>query len=351
MSSSVKQSGLKCQFASDNTSGLCPEAWEAMKLANETYSSSYGDDPFTAQACDLFRKKFEIDCDVYFVLTGTAANSLSLASLCESYHSVIVHEKSHVETDECGAPEFFSNGTKILLAPGGDGKIQPDAIESIVTRRCDIHYPKPRVVSVSQCTELGTVYRLNELRSIEKTAAKHRLKFHMDGARFANALVFLKATPAELTWKCGVDVLCLGGIKLGASLAEAILFFNRDLSSEFAYRCKQAGQLAPKMKLYTAPWVAMLKDDQWIKNARHANKMATLLRSQLGELEGIELLYPTEANSVFVNLPGKAHQELIKSGWRFYTFIGTGGARFMCSWKTTEADVEELVRDIKAALK
>jgi threonine aldolase len=258
---SLKKSKLKYNFASDNTSGLCPEAWEAMASANDGYESSYGDDQYTAEACELFRKLFEVDCDVYFVLTGTAANSLSLASLCESYHSVIVHEKSHIETDECGAPEFFSNGTKILLAPGETGKLDSAQVEKIVTKRTDIHYPKPRVVSVSQSTELGTVYKLDELRAIHEVSKKYGLKIHMDGARFANALVHLNAKPADITWKVGVDVLCLGGIKLGASLSEAIIFFNRELSSEFAFRCKQAGQLAPKMRMFTAPWVSMLKND------------------------------------------------------------------------------------------
>jgi len=203
------------QFASDNYAGICPEAWTAMQEANHGHASSYGDDEWTSRAADLVRDLFETHCEVFFVFNGTAANSLALASCCHSYHSILCHETAHVETDECGAPEFFSNGTKVLLVSGPNGKIDPAAIEPMVNRRTDIHYPKPRAVSVTQATELGTVYSVEELRAVWGKTKALGLKLHMDGARFANAVAALGVAPREITWQAGVDVLCFGGAKNG----------------------------------------------------------------------------------------------------------------------------------------
>jgi threonine aldolase len=341
------------QFTSDNRSGICPEAWEAILNANEEgHQPSYGDDRWTRRACDLIRQIFETECDVYFVFTGTAANSLALASLCQSYHSVICHETSHVENDECGAPEFFSNGTKLLLSPGPDGKLTPDGVESIVRRRSDIHYPKPRVIAVTQATELGTVYDVAELRDLSERAKKLNLHIQMDGARFANAVMSLQKSPAELSWKSGVDVLCLGGTKNGMLAGEAVVFFDRSLSQEFAYRCKQAGQLASKMRFLTAQWVGMLESSAWLTRAGNANRMAKKLEGRLRKLFGgtesskANILFPVQANSVFIQLPPRVLTNLRKRGWEVYTFIGNG-ARFMCSWDTSEEDVDRLANDIR----
>src|SRR5690242_20709449 len=188
---------LRSQFASDNYAGACPEAIAAFAAANSGYATSYGDDPWTARACELIRELFETECEVFFVFNGTAANSLALASLCKSYHSIVCHEMAHVETDECGAPEFFSNGTKMLLVPGADGKVDLDAIEHTVLKRADIHYPKPRVLSVTQATELGTVYTVAEMEAIGELAKRHSLHVHMDGARFANAVASLQVEPKK----------------------------------------------------------------------------------------------------------------------------------------------------------
>jgi len=245
-------------FASDNYAGICPEAWQALEAANRDHAVSYGDDPWTSRAADLIRELFETDCEIFFVFNGTAANSLALASLCQSYHSILCHETAHVETDECGAPEFFSNGTKVLQVPGADGKIDPASIEQLVKKRSDIHYPKPRVVSVTQATELGTVYTREEIRAIGSRASTFGLRVHMDGARFANAVASLGLLPKEITWQAGVDVLCLGGTKNGTHAGEAVVFFDRDLAREFDYRCKQAGQLCSKMRFLAVPWVGML---------------------------------------------------------------------------------------------
>lgn len=337
-------------FASDNTAGICPEAMAAIQAVNHGYQPSYGDDPITSQATEAFRALFETNCDVYFVFTGTAANSLALASLCQSYHSVITHESAHIETDECGAPEFFSNGTKLLLTTGALGKLDPQEISRTVTKRRDIHYPKPRAISLSCPTELGTVYTPQELWMIGAVAKEHGLKVHMDGARFSHAVASLKVPPRTLTWEAGIDVLSFGGTKLGMPFGEAVVFFDRALGEEFAYRCKQAGQLASKMRFLAAPWTALLANDLWLQMGERANSMARKLRAGLESLPGIRLLYPTEANAVFAELPVKIHEHLKARGWRYYVFIG-GGARFMCSWHTTEADVESLLVDVSGGAK
>ena len=338
------------QFASDNYAGLCPEAWRALEAANAGHAVSYGDDPWTARAADLIRETFEMPCEVFFVFTGTAANSLALASLGQSYHSVLCHELAHVETDECGAPEFFSNGMKVLLVPGADGRIEPAGIERMVTRRTDIHYPKPRAVSVTQATEVGTVYTVAQLRAVWAKTRQHNLRLHMDGARFANAVAALGCQPKEITWQAGVDVLCFGGVKNGMAVGEAVVFFNRDLAAEFDYRCKQAGQLCSKLRFMAAPWVGLLEDGAWLRHAAHANAMAARLHEELVALPEVRVLFPREANSVFAELPPGLIVALREAGWRFYTFIGQGGCRFMCAWDTREEDVQALVADAKRLL-
>jgi threonine aldolase len=340
----------RTQFASDNYAGICPEAWAAMAEANHGHAPAYGDDRWTAEASKLLRETFECDCEVFFVFNGTAANSLSLASLCQSYHSVICHETAHCETDECGAPEFFSNGTKILLVSGADGKIDPDALAAMAQRRADLHFPKPRVVSITQATELGTVYTPAEISALAERCRSLSLRLHMDGARFANAVASLNVAPKEVAWKAGVDVLSFGGSKNGIALGEAVVFFNKELASEFEYRCKQAGQLASKMRFLSAPWVGMLKDGAWLKHARHANQMAALLERGLVETCGVTPLFPRQANSVFARLPETVITGLRNRGWKFYTFIGQGGARLMCAWDTTPQDVEAFLADIRGLL-
>lgn len=338
------------QFASDNYAGICPEAWAAMQQANHGHVPSYGNDPWTTRAAELIREVFEVPCEVFFVFNGTAANSLGLAAMCQSYHSILCHETAHVETDECGAPEFFSHGTKLLLVSGEDGKLGPEGIARQVLRRTDIHYPKPKVVSLTQATELGTVYRPEEIAAISDEVRRLGLRLHMDGARFANAVATLGVAPREITWEVGVEVLSLGGTKNGGGLGEAVVFFNRDLAHEFDYRCKQAGQLASKMRFLAAPWVGMLTEGVWLRYARHANTMAALLEEELRQIPEITLLFPREANSVFVQLPEEVAARLRDAGWKFYTFIGQGGARFMCSWDTTEQDVRDLAAALRQAI-
>jgi len=341
------------QFASDNYAGFAPEAWAAMAEANAGHCVAYGDDRWTDEASNLVRELFETDCEVFFVFNGTAANSLSLAHLCSSYHSILCHEIAHVETDECGAPEFFSNGTKILLLPGDHGKIDPASVERAVQKRSDIHFPKPRVVSLTNATEVGTVYAPDEVAAVAGAARSLGLRVHMDGARFANAIATLGVPPRRVTWEAGVDVLSFGGTKNGTGVGEAVVFFNRDLAAEFDYRCKQAGHLASKMRFLSAPWVGMLRggaDAPWLRHARHANDLAALLQSRLQAVPGVQILFPRQANSVFAQLPADAIAALHARGWKFYTFIGQGGCRFMCAWDTTEQDVDDLAADIADAV-
>jgi threonine aldolase len=340
----------KNQFASDNYAGICPEAWQALQEADNGYATSYGNDPWTAKACDALRDFFDTDCEVFFVFNGTAANSLALSSLCQSYHSVICHDMAHVETDECGASEFFSNGTKLLTVSGDNGKVDLVEVEHTVKKRVDIHYPKPKVLSLTQSTELGTLYTPEELVAVHGLAKRLDLKLHMDGARFANAVAALGIHPKELTWRAGVDVLTFGGTKCGMPMGEAVVFFDRKLANEFDYRCKQAGQLASKMRYLSAPWLGLLKDDTILRHAGHANACARKLSDTLAEIPGVTLVHPTEANAVFVELPERVVITLHNRGWVFYTFIGSGHCRFMCSWATTDEDISALSNDIREVM-
>jgi threonine aldolase len=318
-----------------------------MAKANRSHAPAYGDDPWTQEASDLLRDLFETNCEVFFTFGGTAANSLGLAAICRSYHSVIAHQYAHVETDECGGPEFFSNGTKVLLVGGENGKVDLEEIESTVRRRTDIHYPKPRVLSITQSTEFGTVYSLTELAAVHEKAQGCGLKLHMDGARFANAVATLDCAPKQLTWEVGVDVLCFGGTKNGMAVGDCVVFFKPELAEEFAYRCKQAGQLASKMRFLSAPWIGMLRSGAWLENARRANRTARLLAEQLQSIGGAEIMFPVQANAVFVRFAPPIAEGLRQAGWRFYNFIGAGGSRLMCSWDTTDEEVQAFVCDVR----
>ncbi len=336
------------QFASDNYSGVCPEAWAAMAEANAGHEVSYGNDRWTQRAADLIRDIFETDCEVYFVFNGTSANSLTLASLCQSYHSILCHELAHIETAECGAPEFFANGSKLLLLQGADGKIDPAEIERAANQRTDIHYPKPRALSLTQVTEVGTVYSPAEIKTLADAAKKRGLRVQMDGARFANAVASLGVAPADITWRAGVDVLCFGGTKNGIGIGEAVVFFDRELARDFDYRCKQGGQLASKMRFLSAPWLGMLQDGAWLRHARHANEMAQRLEAGLKKIPAVKISYPVQSNAVFAIIPKPAEEKIHENGWQFYTGVITPDeSRLMCSWDTTPEDVDAFVADLR----
>jgi threonine aldolase len=339
-------------FASDNNAGICPEAMAALKRADATgHELSYGEDRWTAAVCDGLRDLFQTDCEVFFVFNGTAANSVALSAMCQPFHAMICHELSHIETDECGAPEFFSAGSKLLAVEGPLGKLTPDIIEQTANKRTDIHFPKCKAVSITQSTEVGTVYTVEELRAIAAIAKHNGLNIHMDGARFANAVATLGCHPSEITWRAGVDVLCFGGTKNGLPIGEAVIFFKKELAADFAWRVKQAGQLASKMRYVSAPWLGLLEGDVWLRNAKHANAMAKRLADQIVSLDGVKLMFPVEANAVFAEIAPAAQARLREKGWRFYTFIGAGGCRFMCAWDTSPDTVDRFAADIAEAVK
>ncbi len=340
---------LKYHFASDNTAAMVPEAWDALAEANAGFAAAYGDDAWTDKASNLIRDVFETHCDVYFVFTGTAANSLGLASMCRAQDRIICHQHAHIATAECGGPGFFSGGAGMELLAGDGCKITPGAIEKVLHQRFDFHFQIHKVISITQSTEMGTVYSVDEIEAIGKLAKARNLHLHMDGARFANAVASLNVTPKAITWRAGVDVLSFGATKLGLAAGDVIVFFNKDLAGAFAHRTKQAGQVASKMRFLTAPWVGILENGSWLDYAKKANRCAKYLGEKLEKLDDTELLAPVESNAVFVDLSPATHQSMAERGWVYHVMIGERGARLMCSWDTTEAIINEFIADLTQA--
>src|SRR5438093_3978164 len=297
-------------FGSDNYSGACPEVMAALQECNCAHTPSYGGDPWTARATELIRQLFETDCEVFFVFNGTSANSLSLASLCESYSRVICYSHSHLVCDECGAPGFFTHGLTLQGVFAPEGKLTPALVEKAAAVRSDIHHNKAAALSITQATELGTVYTLDEIKALGHTG----LRFHMDGARIANAIASLNCRPREIV--AGLDVLSLGGTKNGMIAAEAVVFFNRDLAKDFEFRRKQSGQLSSKMRFIAAQWIGALETGAWLRYAKHANAMAERLETGVRPLA--KILYPRQANAVFAALPTEVCHRLWQRGWKFY---------------------------------
>lgn len=340
-------------FASDNTAGIAPEAMAAFTAANTDPVPSYGSDDWTRRAKEHLQAVFETPCEVFLVFNGTAANALALSALCRSYHGIICHDFAHVHVDECGAPEFFTGGAKVIPVAGPGGKLLPADVERTILQRTDVHHPKAGALSLTHATEWGSVYSPDEVSALCAVAKKHRLGVHMDGARFANAHVTLAARgarPADHTWRAGVDVLCFGGTKNGMSTTVAVVFFNPEHAREFAYRGKQAGQLDSKMRFAAAQWVGMLESGAWLRHAAHANAMARRLAAALRPLPQLKLLAEPEANGVFVELPPVTVEKLWAQGWHFHRFIGEHGYRLMCSWATAPETVDRFAADLRAAL-
>lgn len=338
------------QFASDNNAGICPAAFAALTEANaEGHTLGYGSDRWTAALSERMRELFETDCATYLVFNGTAANALALSAVCRPHHAVICHALSHIDTDEAGAPERFTGGAKLLTADTPNAKLTPEAVARLATRFEGPHHSKARVLSLTQSTEAGTVYTLDELAALRDAARAHKLLIHMDGARLANAVARLGCHPADVTWRAGVDVLAFGGTKNGLAVGEAVVFFRRDLAEEFEWRVKQSGQLASKMRFVAAPWLALLGNGVWLANARHANDMATRLAEGLSGLDGIKLMFPVEANAVFADIPVPVQAALRARGWQFYTFLGATGCRLMCAWDTAPVTVDRFLADAESA--
>jgi threonine aldolase len=338
------------QFASDNNAGMCPSAIDALVAANGSgHVSGYGDDSWTKRACDLLRDLFETTGQVFFVFNGTAANALCLAQMTKPYNSVIAHAFSHIEMDEAGAPGFFSGGAKLMLADTPQAKLTPEAVARLATKHRSMHHVKAAALSITQSTELGTVYTVDEIRALTRVAREHALKVHMDGTRLANAIARIGCTPAEITWKSGIDILCFGGVKNGLGVGEAIVVFDNELAHEFEWRIKQAGQLNSKMRLVTAPWTGILENGVWLANAHHANAMADRLAGALAQVAGVRIMEHVEANAVFAEIPVTVQAALRDRGWKFYTFLGATGCRLMCAWDTTPDVIDRFAADLAAA--
>lgn len=339
-------------FGSDNWAGAAPEILDAIGAANAMPQPAYGADPWTEKARASFSEVFEKDVDVFFVATGGAANGLALSTLVPPYGSILCHEASHVHMDECAAPEFFTGGAKLVLVPGADGKITPTALSDTLKQYPDrVPHSSPfSAITITQCTELGTVYRPSEIAAVCDFAATHSLPVHMDGARFANAVASLKgeegATPADLTWRAGIDVLSLGGTKNGCLAAEAVVFFNPDTVGDFAFRQKRAGQLFSKTRFLSAQFVAYFQDGLWLQLAERANAQARKLARGLEAMPTCRLWAPTEANEVFASFHPDTEKNLLDAGATFYPWVTPGDPaagqmrRLICSFETTDDEID-----------
>jgi threonine aldolase len=340
-------------FASDNNSGVHPEIVAAIAAANDGHVAAYGDDDYTASAHRRFREHFGERAEPFLVFNGTGANVLALEALARPYEAVICPETAHLNVDECGAPERVA-GVKVIAVPTPDGKLTPELLAERITRVGDQHASQPRVVSISEATELGTVYTPNEVGALADLAHERGLVLHVDGARLANAAAALDLPLRALTTDVGVDALSFGGTKNGLLVGDAIVFIAPDPARDFLFLRKQSMQLASKMRFLAAQFEALLGGDLWLRNAGHANAMARRLADAIATIDGVELAYPAEANGVFANLPAAAIERLRESlpaALPFYVWDEPAGTiRLMCSWDTTPDDVDGLAAAMRAAL-
>lgn len=331
-------------FASDNISPACPEVMDAVLAANSGVATSYGSDEHSLRLQSRLCEIFESQVTVFPLATGTAANALALSAITPPFGKIYCHELSHINTDECGAPEFFTGGAKLIDMRGENAKISAEALEATIYGRGNVHHAQPASVSITQACEAGSVYQLDEIEAIAATGHEHGLNVHMDGARFTNALITLGATPAEMTWKSGVDVMSFGGTKNGCLAAEAVVFFKPELVGTFPFLQKRSGQLLSKMRFISAQLEAYLSDDVWLRNARQANAMATRLSKGLTALAGVELAYPTQSNEVFVHLPRSVVEGLSGEGVSVNEEeLDGSAARFVTSWNTVASEVDQLI--------
>jgi threonine aldolase len=335
-------------FASDNVTGACPEVMDAVVAANSGIATSYGDDEWSSRLQTKLSEIFETDVEVFLAVSGTASNALALSALAPVFGKIYCHELSHINTDECGAPELFTGGAKLIPMRSSNGRIKANELAETIRGSGNVHVTQPSVVSITQSCETGTVYQLDEIKAISKIARKHKMSVHMDGARFANALASLDVSPAEMTWKSGVDVLTLGGTKNGCLAAEAIIFFKPDMVGNFPYLHKRSGQLLSKMRFISSQLEAYVTDDLWIRNAQHSNSMAKILSEGLNAFSNIELAYPTQSNEVFVNLPRELIDYLNNAGYDINEEELDGKAvRFVTAWNSELKDVDRLLEVIK----
>lgn len=350
-------------FISDNLAGASPPVLRAMMAAGDGFARAYGQDDWTGRVEKLFGELFEREVAVFLVTTGTAANALALAGVVKPWGAVLCHHEAHVAADECGAPEFFSGGAKIVGLPGDGCKLQPETVSDQLARMREgaLHQVQPQALSITQATECGTVYTVDEVAALKAVAAPRGLKLHMDGARFANALVRLGCSPAEITWKAGIDLLSFGGTKNGAFAAEAVIVFDPALAGEMGWRRKRSGHTLSKGRLVGAQFEGLLADGHWLELARHANAMAARLAEGVAAGGGARLAWPCEANEVFLILPAALQARLAAAGVQYIAWsdaalpadrrpqAGEVVGRFVCSFATRAEEVERLVGLIATA--
>jgi threonine aldolase len=334
------------RFFSDNTATACPEILAALGEVNHGRAKSYGEDDWTLRINEALGDYFRTEVHAFVVVSGTAANALSLATLIPPYGTVFAHEGAHVRNDECGATEFYSGGGRVVGVPGANGKLTVDTLRQVLDDlHVSVHSMQPAAVSLTQATEVGTSYRPDEITALTALARRHRLHVHMDGARFCNSVEFLGCAPADITWRAGVDVLSFGATKNGALAAEAVVFFNRDLVRDFELRRKRAGHLMSKSRFVSAQLLAYVGNDVWRRNAARANGLAR----QIGTAAGASLLYPVEANEVFLKLGAAGKKELAEAGFELHPWgsEASGNTRFVVSWDQPESDVTALCKALR----
>ena len=343
----IKTKRERVKFASDNVAGACPEVLDAIIKANDGDSTPYGNDQISTELQNKFSELFEKEVIVFPTASGTAANALALSTMTPSFGNIYCHKLSHINTDECGAPEFYTGGGKLIALQGIDGKITADELDQSIGGKGIVHHTQPSSVSITQVCETGEIYQLDEIKKISEITHKHNLNMHMDGARFANALVSLDATPAEMTWKSGIDVLSFGATKNGCLAAEAIIFFKKDLVGNVAFLMKRAGHLLSKMRFVSAQLDAYISNDVWLKNAKQANEMGKKLSDGLVKHNSIKLAYPTQANEVFAKFPREMIEHLNSLGYKMNEDELDGQAvRLVAAWNTLNSDVESFLESI-----
>ena len=340
---------MKRGFGSDNHSGISPEIMEAIASANVDHALAYGDDEYCERAVQLLRQEFGTQAGVYFVFNGTGANVLNIDAMCRSHHAVVCAETAHINVDECGAPQRIV-GCRLLTVPTPDGKLTPELVKTQLHGFGFEHHSQPRAISITQPTELGTLYSLDEIRALADLAHSHDMYLHMDGARLANAAVALGCTFRQMTTDCGVDCLSFGGTKNGMMIGESAVILNPVLDADLKYRRKQMGQLSSKMRFMAAQFEAYLSTGVWRRNAEHSNRMAQLLCQSLREVPEAKVVYPVQANSVFVQLPNKVWNALLDDYFFYLWDEATDVVRWMCSFDTTEEDIHKLVQALKKRL-
>ena len=337
-------------FASDNNAGVHPEVLKALSAVNQGHTVGYGDDPYTDSAVRQFQRHFGTDVGVFFVFNGTAANCLGLKALTKSYDAVICAEGAHINVDECGAPEKFT-GCKLIPIPAKEGKLTVDSVSAAYHGIGDQHHVQPRVISITQATEVGTVYKTDEIRKLAVFAHERGMFLHVDGARIANAVASLKLSLRECTGELGVDVLSFGATKNGGMGAEAVVFFNPKLALDSKFYRKQGMQLASKMRFLSAQFEALFENDLWLQNARHSNRMAQLLKRELSKIPQVKVVYKVEANGIFAQIPRQAIAKIQKRYFFYVWDEAESVVRWMCSWDTTEEDVKQFAEYVREVIK